>query len=267
MSNIFAKNNTYNKEKSDKQKDLSKGLLANNNLNSDSNNNINNNGSNKNKVANITNDNNKLKTANVNNVNNNRSNSVELLTKNNNINKENNNKDTEEEEDRVFAEDSLIYWDLVLVFSNEPEALSPGGDNLTPAGDKNSPDSGTKSREEIVAAIQHAGLLTYLFLSRDSKLLFLKVGCTVDRLKRAADEMDFQMLLSSEYLRDHVDCGEHPVVDDPEITLYHPYEHIYGKYERENKFHDLYAIAEVYIYFLYFFLLLYLLFVNLYMYN
>ena len=84
------------------------------------------------------------------------------------------------------------------------------------------------------------GLLTYMFYSVNKKLIFCKVGATIDRIKKAADELDFNMLLDEHYLATEVDNGEFPVQDEPDITLMKPYECIYGPYERENEYHDLY---------------------------
>lgn len=141
-------------------------------------------------------------------------------------------RDEEEEgsdkEETVFPEDSMIYWDVVVAFKVYEEGEEE------PKGD------GVMTKEEIVKILQKAGLLTYLFYSNDRKIVFLKVGATIDRIKRAADEMDYLMLLSEDYLQNHVDTGDFPVVDEPDITLYHPYEYIYGNYEREPEFHDLY---------------------------
>jgi hypothetical protein len=141
--------------------------------------------------------------------------------------------DEEENGETVFPEDTMVYWDVVIAFKVYEE-----GEEAPKHVD------GYMSMEDITKILQKAGLLTYLFYSNDRKIIFLKVGATIDRIKRAADEMNYLMLLSEEYLQNHVDTGDFPVVDEPDITLYHPYEYIYGNYEREPEFHDLYQVVE-----------------------
>lgn len=79
------------------------------------------------------------------------------------------------------------------------------------------------------------GLLTYMFYSVNKKLIFCKVGATIDRIKKAADELDYNMLLDEHYLATEVDNGEFPVQDEPDISLMKPYECIYGPYERGKR--------------------------------
>lgn len=132
-----------------------------------------------------------------------------------------------------FPEDSQVCWDFILVFDNP--------DLPENAGKKRGDDY--KTMQEILFDVQSkTGLKLYLFYSSDKKYIFCKVGATIDRIKKGADELDFNILLDENYLRTQVDIGDTPVQDEPDITLLKPYEYIYGPYEREPEFHDLFYV-------------------------
>lgn len=91
-----------------------------------------------------------------------------------------------------------------------------------------------------------------VFYSSCRQKSFVLIRATVDKLKNFADLHNYPLLLDSEKLKERAMIGwpdNVPKVDPikmdenrPEITSYSPYEYIYGRYEIEEQFQELYGL-------------------------
>ena len=111
-------------------------------------------------------------------------------------------------------------WDLLLIL---PNAEKTGATvSILP--------------EDIFERLSLSELETYIYYSTDRNKIFIKIRASLPRLMEQATGDEFYIKLSEKYLRTKVDFQDAPIIDDPNITPYQPYEFIYSKYDQEKDY-------------------------------
>lgn len=111
-------------------------------------------------------------------------------------------------------------WDLLLVLPNAEKAGTTV--SILP--------------EDIFERLSLSELETYIYYSTDRNKIFIKIRASLPRLMEQATDDEFYIKLSEKYLRTKVDFQDAPIIDDPNITPYQPYEFIYSKYDQEKDY-------------------------------
>lgn len=88
-----------------------------------------------------------------------------------------------------------------------------------------------KPYTEILERLHLAELETYQFYSTDMDEIFIKVRAPLNILRRHAQNVEFKMLLDSNYLKKHVENLKEPIGEDPSVTKISPYDYIYASYD------------------------------------
>lgn len=83
---------------------------------------------------------------------------------------------------------------------------------------------------EILERLHSANLQTYQYLSGDADEIFIKIRAPLDVLRSHAENMEFKMLLDSNYIKKHIENLKEPIGQDPNHTTLSPYEFIYASY-------------------------------------
>jgi hypothetical protein len=99
-----------------------------------------------------------------------------------------------------------------------------------------------KPHSEILERLHLAELETYQFYSSDMDEIFIKIRAPLAVLRRHAQNMQFKMLLDSNYIKRHIENIKEPIGMDPNHTNISPYDYIYASYDdskciRLHQFH------------------------------
>lgn len=154
-------------------------------------------------------------------------------------------------QNKKFLEENDKY-DVCFVFPTEDVDSYSGGGSTS----KTFTRKGAETALKIVQTFGRENV--EMFLGESKSKIFLLLRSSLDRLKNYADLHDFQFLADPIGLKDRCDIGWaanepeygtpeieklHFDVDRPDIVKFSPFEHIYLKYEYEDAFASLYAIA------------------------
>lgn len=88
-----------------------------------------------------------------------------------------------------------------------------------------------KPYTEILERLHLAELETYQFYSTDMDEIFIKIRAPLNILRRHAQNVEFKMLLDSNYIKKHVENLKEPIGEDPNHTKISPYDFIYASYD------------------------------------
>ena len=111
-------------------------------------------------------------------------------------------------------------WDFCLVLSN------PDSDEFKE--EPISPDY--KPPAEILERLHLVGLETYQFYSGDCDEIFVKIRAPLHILRQHAQNVEYKMLLDSNYIKRHIENLKEPMGNDPNHTKLSPYDFIYASY-------------------------------------
>lgn len=111
-------------------------------------------------------------------------------------------------------------WDFCLVLPNpehEDFKAEPVADNYIPPS-------------EILRRLHDAGLQTYQYYSGDWDEIFIKIRAPLDILRAHAQNVEYKILLDSNYIKRHIENLKEPIGGDINHTKLSPYEFIYANY-------------------------------------